>query len=75
MSRIEVELMTPAEVRFAFRVDRKTVDRWRTSGKLMSVKTPGGHRRYFRLQVEAIREGRELTSAQVEILRLAGGQP
>jgi predicted site-specific integrase-resolvase len=38
-------LLTPAEVVVAFRVDPKTVTRWAKTGKLSSVRTPGGHRR------------------------------
>lgn len=40
------ELLTPAEVAEAFRVDPKTVNRWAKSGRLTSIRTPGGHRRY-----------------------------
>jgi excisionase family DNA binding protein len=39
-------LLTPAEVAALFRVDPKTVTRWAKSGKLSSVRTLGGHRRY-----------------------------
>jgi excisionase family DNA binding protein len=39
-------LLTPAEVAGLFRVDPKTVTRWANSGKLTSLRTLGGHRRY-----------------------------
>ncbi|HEY3436640.1 MAG TPA: BldC family transcriptional regulator [Actinotalea sp.] len=39
-------LLTPAEVAQLFRVDPKTVTRWARAGKLSSVRTLGGHRRY-----------------------------
>jgi excisionase family DNA binding protein len=39
-------LMTPTEVAAIFRVDPKTVARWAASGRLASVRTPGGHRRF-----------------------------
>ena len=42
------EFMTPAEVAGVFRVSGKTVTRWATEGKLSSVRTPGGHRRFRR---------------------------
>ncbi|MGV2383720.1 MAG UNVERIFIED_CONTAM: BldC family transcriptional regulator [Thermobifida fusca] len=48
------DLMTPAEVAQAFHVDPKTVTRWARAGRLRSVRTPGGHRRYFRSEVEAL---------------------
>lgn len=48
------DLMTPAEVAAAFHVDPKTVTRWAVAGRLRSVRTPGGHRRYFKAEVEAL---------------------
>lgn len=47
-------LMTPAEVAKLFRVDPKTVTRWAQSGKLSSLRTLGGHRRYRREEVEKL---------------------
>jgi excisionase family DNA binding protein len=46
-------LLTPAEVAAAFRVDPKTVTRWAKSGKLNSIRTLGGHRRYLASEVMA----------------------
>lgn len=40
------ELLTPSEVAELFRVDPKTVTRWAKAGKLSSIRTLGGHRRY-----------------------------
>lgn len=48
----EPKLMTPAEVARAFRVDPKTVTKWAQAGKLTVIWTLGGHRRYFRTEVE-----------------------
>jgi excisionase family DNA binding protein len=48
------DLMTPAEVSAAFRVDPVTVTRWANQGKLKTVRTPGGHRRYSRDEVTAL---------------------
>lgn len=45
------DLMTPGEVARAFRVDPKTVTRWAVEGRLDCIKTPGGQRRFFRIQV------------------------
>jgi excisionase family DNA binding protein len=50
----EVErLLTPAEVAAMFRVDPKTVTRWAKAGKLSSIRTLGGHRRYRESEVHA----------------------
>ena len=53
----EHDLLTPSEVAEAFRVDPKTVARWAQAGKLASVRTIGGHRRYRRADVEALLRG------------------
>lgn len=47
-------LLTPAEVAAMFRVDPKTVTKWADKGKLASIRTPGGHRRYSATQVRAL---------------------
>lgn len=47
------DLLTPAEVAAIFRVDPKTVTRWAASGRLTSIRTPGGHRRFRRSVVDA----------------------
>lgn len=47
-------LLTPAEVASMFRVDPKTVTRWAKAGKLTSIKTLGGHRRYKESEVKAL---------------------
>jgi excisionase family DNA binding protein len=39
-------LLTPTEVAALFRVDPKTVTRWATSGRIRSIRTPGGHHRF-----------------------------
>jgi excisionase family DNA binding protein len=46
-------LLTPAEVAAAFKVDPKTVTRWAKAGKLNSIRTLGGHRRYLEAEVLA----------------------
>jgi excisionase family DNA binding protein len=50
-------LLTPAEVATMFRVDPKTVTRWAKAGKLTSVRTLGGHRRYPETEVRALLSG------------------
>ncbi len=47
-------LLTPAEVAALFRVDPKTVTRWARAGKLASIRTLGGHRRYHEAEVRAL---------------------
>ena len=48
------DLLTPAEVALLFRVDPKTVTRWAKAGKLTSIRTLGGHRRYRATEIEAL---------------------
>src|SRR3954447_24655878 len=50
-------LLTPAEVATMFRVDPKTVTRWAKAGKLTSIRTLGGHRRYRESEVRALLAG------------------
>ena len=47
-------LLTPAEVASLFRVDPKTVTRWAKAGKLTSIRTLGGHRRYKDSEVKEL---------------------
>lgn len=62
MSRVHIEqeldeLLTPGEVARLFRVDPKTVTRWAKAGRIGSIRTLGGHRRYRRAEVEALLRG------------------
>ena len=50
-------LLTPAEVAALFRVDPKTVTRWAKSGKISSIRTLGGHRRYRESEVRQLLRG------------------
>jgi excisionase family DNA binding protein len=50
-------LLTPAEVATMFRVDPKTVTRWAKAGKLTSIRTLGGHRRYREAEVRSLLAG------------------
>ena len=48
----EDQLLTPAEVATMLRVTSKTVTRWAKTGKVSSVRTLGGHRRFRMQEVE-----------------------
>ena len=50
-------LLTPGEVAALFRVDPKTVTRWAASGRISSIRTPGGHRRFRESEVHALLRG------------------
>ena len=50
-------LLTPSEVASLFRVDPKTVTRWAKAGKLSSIRTLGGHRRYREAEVRGLLAG------------------
>ena len=50
-------LLTPGEVAALFRVDPKTVTRWAAAGRIGSIRTPGGHRRFRESEVRALLEG------------------
>jgi DNA-binding transcriptional MerR regulator len=58
-AKIDVEIepvLTRAEVAAMFGVVPKTVGDWAVKGKLPTAfRTPGGHRRYSRAGVEALR--------------------
>lgn len=57
-------LLTPGEVATLFRVDPKTVTRWAAAGRIGSIRTPGGHRRFRESEVRALLEdGRRVAAA------------
>lgn len=55
--QIAHRLLTPGEVAALFRVDAKTVTRWAKTGRIGSIKTPGGHHRFRESEVRALLEG------------------
>jgi excisionase family DNA binding protein len=55
-------LLTPGEVAQMFRVDPKTVTRWAAAGRISSIRTPGGHRRFREVEVRALLEGGRTTA-------------
>jgi len=54
LSQEQEILLTPSEVATLFRVDPKTVTRWAKAGKLTSIRTLGGHRRYKESEVKSL---------------------
>jgi excisionase family DNA binding protein len=50
-------LLTPGEVAALVRVDPTTVTRWAAAGRIGSIRTPGGHRRFRESEVRALLEG------------------
>lgn len=50
----EERLLTPGEVAALFRVDPKTVTRWASAGRIGSIRTPGGHRRFRESEVRSL---------------------
>ncbi len=57
-------LLTPGEVAQLFRVDPKTVTRWAAAGRINSIRTPGGHRRFREAEVRALLAGEPAVPAQ-----------
>ena len=50
------ELLTPREVAEIFGVRTTTIARWSREGRLNPTRTPGGHRRYARAEVQEVLE-------------------
>lgn len=57
-------LMTPGEVADLFRVDPKTVTRWAERGLINSIKTPGGHTRFFQDEIHKLLNGEDPNSIE-----------
>jgi excisionase family DNA binding protein len=47
-------LLTPAETAAFFRVGTKTLSRWAKEGRIHSIRTLGGHRRYRLADVQRL---------------------
>ena len=58
--QIPERLLTPGEVALLFRVDPKTVTRWATTGRVGSIRTPGGHRRFRESEVKRLLADRDI---------------
>jgi excisionase family DNA binding protein len=55
-------LLRTREVALLFRVSERAVTDWARRGRIPSVRTPGGHRRYPAAEVWALLEGGASTS-------------
>ena len=60
-------LLTPGEVATLFRVDPKTVTRWASAGRIGSIRTPGGHRRFRESEVRALLRGTDNADVSVPV--------
>jgi excisionase family DNA binding protein len=52
-------LVTRAEFAGALRVNAQTVTRWADKGDIRSVRTPGGWRRFYQSDLDAILRGEQ----------------
>lgn len=57
------DLMKPKEVAALLNVAPQTVVSWANTGKILSIRTPTGHRRYYRAEIEALRRWRDMTQS------------
>ena len=71
-SQKDDSLLTPAEVAALFRVDPKTVTRWAKAGKLSSIRTLGGHRRYRADEVRRFLDGAKQSGADADLSQPIG---
>lgn len=53
----EEELLSAGTVAKLLAVDPKTVTRWAKDGKLISIRTPGNHRRFLKSEITAYLRG------------------
>lgn len=49
-------LLKLSEVAGLFGVNNRTVARWARKGRLSSIRTPGGHRRFFESEIRVLLE-------------------
>ncbi len=56
---INGQLLRTADVAALFQVSERTVSDWARRGRIPSVRTPGGHRRYPAVEIHRILEAAE----------------
>ena len=54
LEKIGEQLLTVEEVCQYLRITRATVDNWRQAGKLVALKTPGGHLRFRLSEIQRL---------------------
>jgi len=60
MVAIQAEpLLTPFQLSEIYMVNVKTCTRWAKAGKFYTIRTPGGHRRFFENETKAALRGEE----------------
>jgi excisionase family DNA binding protein len=69
-------LLTPGEVATLFRVDPKTVTRWAAAGRINSIRTPGGHRRFRESEIRDLlrQDGAKAAGAPAPAPRAPGDE-
>jgi excisionase family DNA binding protein len=60
-SQSDDALLRTAEVATIFRVNSRTVTRWAREGRLSSIRTLGGHRRYLESEVKKLLAAGEIS--------------
>jgi excisionase family DNA binding protein len=54
-------MLMPREVATMFGVTPKTIARWAAAGKFGSIKTAGGHRRYWRAEIDVLVQASQIS--------------
>jgi excisionase family DNA binding protein len=67
------DLLKPCELARLLRVDPKTVSRWAQAGRIPSIRTPGGHARFRRSDVDAILNPVVFVDQGSSVLRMRNG--
>lgn len=66
---LEGQMLRTSDVAVLFEVSERTVSEWAKTGRIPSVRTPGGHRRYpadsIRVLLEGTRRGMSLSTSHI----------
>jgi excisionase family DNA binding protein len=69
------QLLAPGQVAVMFKVDPRTVTRWAQAGRLTSIRTLGGHRRFREAEVLELLGANDTSAAPAEHRPPPGGPP